>query len=204
MTKKRPLSPRENRMWQRVAKSVRQIEPDRTIRPKEPDPEPPQEPNVSRENIGPEKPYERPRASASDFDRLMNSTRMPGEKSPSRSAAGSKPQTVPGLADRSREKRVRRGKFELGPVLDLHGHTQDSAKSALANFVRFHRSQNETSLLVITGKGRAGGGILRKRFLEWIAEPAFKTHVGGYSQAHQKHGGDGAFYLFLRKPKTKA
>ncbi|MAK59702.1 MAG: hypothetical protein CMK09_01865 [Ponticaulis sp.] len=199
MTRRRKLTSREARMWQKVTKSVRQIEN------RHPDPEPeddqptPPSPDVSRENM----PPGRERANSEDLEKLLNTRRSPVAKPTPLPDAAKRHAAAHGLADRSREKRVRRGKFDLGPTLDLHGHTQESARATLLSFVRYHRTLNASSVLVITGKGRAGDGILRRRFTEWIAETEFRSHVSGFSQAHQKHGGEGAYYLFLRKASDK-
>lgn len=198
MTKSRRLSQREARMWQKVAKSVRRLE---TRHEPQELPVEPTETDVSRENIPEKQLYQRPKAGPDDLKRLTESGFVPTPKASKINAQTKRHPPSHGLADRGREKKVRRGKFDIGPSLDLHGHTQDSAKAALFNFVRVHQSREEPSLLVITGKGRAGGGVLRQRFLEWIAEPQFRVLISGFSQAHQKHGGEGAFYLFLRKTR---
>lgn len=198
MTRRRQLTSREARMWQKVTKSVRQMENRHPPQDSEPDPEAP--PPKTSETQKPPVP-KRDRASSEDLEKLFEARgRLSASKPAHLPEKARRHAASHGLADRSREKRVRRGKFELGPTLDLHGHTQDSARSALLAFVRYHRALNEGSVLVITGKGRAGGGILKRRFVDWIAETEFRTHVSGFSQAHQKHGGEGAFYLFLRKP----
>ena len=57
-------------------------------------------------------------------------------------------------------------------------------------------------VLVITGKGRLGTGVLRARFLDWLAGPDLRDLVSGYSAAHIRHGGDGAFYVMLRRDKA--
>jgi DNA-nicking Smr family endonuclease len=101
-------------------------------------------------------------------------------------------------ADLSTQRRVRRGQAEVEARLDLHGHTQDSAYRALAGFLAFHHAEGARCVLVITGKGRLGTGILRARFLDWIAGPDLRVMVSGYSPAHMRHGGDGAFYVMLR------
>ncbi|MAI91027.1 Smr/MutS family protein [Ponticaulis sp.] len=200
MTRRRNLSSREQRMWQRVTKSVRRLEnrhPETD--PAEDAPNETPEPTVSRETHHAPKPFEWPKASREDLEKLLSDHTSPTIRSRLSKPGPKQKPGAPGLADRSREKRVQRGKFDIGPSLDLHGHTQDSAKASLMRFVSYHHSLGESSILVITGKGRGGTGILRTRFLEWIAEPGFKSHISGFSRANQKHGGDGAFYLFLRK-----
>ncbi|MAP93341.1 MAG: hypothetical protein CMK07_00165 [Ponticaulis sp.] len=205
MKKTRALSQREERMWQRVARTVRKIEG------RHPDPE---DAKPSTESLEPSKqqpdvippaiaPPSRPRASAADLEKLLNPDSTLHKKPSILQAETNKQVSSAGPANRGEERKIRRGKLETGPRLDLHGHTQDSARTALFQFVRFHQSQNEVSVLVITGKGRAGKGVIRQRFLDWLSEPEFKLIVSGYAQAHRKHGGDGAFYVFLRKPAQR-
>jgi DNA-nicking Smr family endonuclease len=96
------------------------------------------------------------------------------------------------LADMSGHRPVRRGKLEIDGTLDLHGHTQDTGFRALASFLLQH------SGLVITGKGRLGSGVLKSRLHDWIESPELRPLIAGWSQAHQRHGGEGAFYLVLK------
>lgn len=104
--------------------------------------------------------------------------------------------------DRSAEKRVRRGNLEIGATLDLHGHTQASAHAALARFLLSASARGDRALIVVTGVGRAGQGILKQRLPEWLAEPNLAAVVSGYAPAHRSHGGAGAFYVFLRRRRT--
>jgi DNA-nicking Smr family endonuclease len=110
-------------------------------------------------------------------------------------------QTTPkGPEERSNEKRVRRGRVEIDGRLDLHGMTQDQARAALAAFLKRLQANDGRCGLVITGKGRAGGeGVLRRRFPEWLAERELAALSSGYAQAHARHGGEGAWYVFVKR-----
>lgn len=107
--------------------------------------------------------------------------------------------TVSVPRDRGNEKQVRRGKVDLAARFDLHGHTQDSAWTALPAFLSRERAKGSRCVIVITGKGREGSGILRHNFLRWLEMPEARPIVSGYAQAHPRHGGAGAFYVFLRR-----
>lgn len=104
-----------------------------------------------------------------------------------------------GLENRSHERKVRRGQVNISASIDLHGYTQASAHDALATFLRRQKDAGARCVLVITGKGRRGEGILRRRFLQWLESSDARSVVSGYSPAHQKHGGGGAWYVFLRR-----
>ena len=106
-------------------------------------------------------------------------------------------------ADRSGEKRVRRGRVVVGGRLDLHGYTQDGAFLALVDFIEAAQARGARTVLVITGKGKLGEGVLRRRLGDWLAHPACRPHVAGFAEAHARHGGAGAFYVFL-KPRLEA
>jgi DNA-nicking Smr family endonuclease len=103
------------------------------------------------------------------------------------------------VPDRSDDKRVRRGQIAIEARLDLHGSFQDQAHLELAQFLDMSRHRlGGGVVLVITGKGRVGPGVLRQRLPEWLDGPLCRQHVAGYAPAHPRHGGQGAFYVFLR------
>jgi DNA-nicking Smr family endonuclease len=108
------------------------------------------------------------------------------------------------LADRSPEKRVRRGKLDVGARLDLHGFTQDAARAALTRFLLHARADGVRVALVVTGKGgrlhsgETAPGVLKQRLPEWLSGSDLRPLLSGYAEAHQRHGGGGAYYVFLR------
>jgi DNA-nicking Smr family endonuclease len=106
--------------------------------------------------------------------------------------------------DRGAEKRVRRGKLEIGGSLDLHGHNQVTGQAAVERFLRAAQARGDRAVIVITGVGRGGqGGVLKRRLPEWLADRALSDVVNGFAQAHRSHGGEGAFYVFLRRAGTR-
>ncbi len=100
--------------------------------------------------------------------------------------------------DLSGQRRIRRGQNEIDARLDLHGHTQDTAHREVVDFILRQASLGARCVLVITGKGRLGTGVLRSRLFDWIADPNLRPFIAGYATAHPRHGGSGAVYLFLR------
>lgn len=103
--------------------------------------------------------------------------------------------------DRANEKRVRRGKLGIGASLDLHGHTQASAHAALIRFLRAAQNRAEATVIVITGVGRGGEGVLKRALPDWLAGPDLRGLVSGFAQAHRTHGGAGALYVFIRRKR---
>lgn len=101
-----------------------------------------------------------------------------------------------------RKHRISRERDPIGARIDLHGLDQDRARAALAAFVRHAWDDGYRAILVITGKGLSGDGVLRRRTPEWLADPALRDIVAGVSEAHRRHGGEGALYVALkRKPR---
>lgn len=105
---------------------------------------------------------------------------------------------------------MRRGRVDLAAKLDLHGLTQIEAEAVLTVFLRRALTEGDRAVLVVTGKGmrRIGDedprpGVLRQRLPEWLAGPALRPIISGYAPAHARHGGEGAYYVFLKRPEDK-
>ncbi len=103
-----------------------------------------------------------------------------------------------GLDHRSAE-RLRRGRMSVDARLDLHGHSQVEAHDAVIRFVADHTAIGHRCVLIVTGKGARGGGVLRQRVPEWLAQPPCRAHIVATATARPNHGGDGALYVLLRR-----
>lgn len=101
--------------------------------------------------------------------------------------------------DRSADRRVRRGRVEIGAKLDLHGHHYESARRALSQFLRAAHARGDRTVIVVTGVGRGGEGVIKRSFPLWLSEEQLRAIVSGYAPAHKSHGGAGAFYVFLKR-----
>jgi DNA-nicking Smr family endonuclease len=106
---------------------------------------------------------------------------------------------APDAIEPRRRERLTRGRDPLGPRLDLHGMSQDRARAVLADFLARAVGDGWRAVLVITGKGVRGDGVLRRRVPEWLAEPGLRPLVAGVSEAHRRHGGEGALYVALKR-----
>jgi DNA-nicking Smr family endonuclease len=99
----------------------------------------------------------------------------------------------------NRKKRLVRERDDLEGRLDLHGLNHDQARSALTAFMQGASKRGHRAVLVITGKGRQGDGILRRFVPDWLGSPPLADLVAGLSPAHRSHGGEGALYVALKR-----
>lgn len=113
--------------------------------------------------------------------------------------------------DRRTDTKLRRGQMMIEGALDLHGMTQAQALSALTSFVNASQASGKRCVLVITGKGKSTTasdewphekpGILKQKLPEWLALAPLNRLVLKYTQAQPKHGGSGAFYVYLKRDR---
>jgi DNA-nicking Smr family endonuclease len=108
------------------------------------------------------------------------------------------------------KQRVSRGQRPVDGVIDLHGMRQAEAHGALIAFIHRMHHQGATLVVVITGKG-AGDlatfsederGVLRRLVPHWLADPSLRRQVMGFEAAPRQHGGAGALFVRLRKPRA--
>jgi DNA-nicking Smr family endonuclease len=100
--------------------------------------------------------------------------------------------------------RVARGKEAIDGRLDLHGLTQGQAHATLLRFLRAASAREARLVLVITGKGARGDGergVLKRQVPQWLSLPEFRALVIGFEDAHVAHGGEGALYIRVRRPR---
>jgi DNA-nicking Smr family endonuclease len=185
MVKKRTLRAEEKVLWRKVAKSTRPLTPERLKALDE--------------------------LAAAVEPTTPNRVIPPRKRSTGSIKSPQKLATQP--VDRSNERRLRRGAVEVDSKIDLHGMTQAEALSALIRFLIQAAQRVDRTVLVITGKGlrrsRDQGeqwetpvepGVLRRKLPEWLKLPEIRPLVSGYSVAHVRHGGSGAYYLTIRRP----
>lgn len=113
-----------------------------------------------------------------------------------------------GIEPRLRRKVVR-GRIEIDGTIDLHGMRQAEAHQALNRFINARAARGDRTLLVITGKGVRKTddyattfierGILRTMLPLWLSEPGLAPLIAGWNVAAQSHGGEGAYYVRLRR-----
>ncbi|MBF9029324.1 DNA mismatch repair protein MutS [Rhodobacterales bacterium HKCCE3408] len=105
-------------------------------------------------------------------------------------------------------KKMVKGKLSPEARLDLHGMTLARAHPLLTRFIMDAHDRGMRLVLVITGKGRDvddGGpipirrGVLRHQVPSWLTAPPLGAFVLDIRTAHLKHGGEGAYYVYLKR-----
>jgi DNA-nicking Smr family endonuclease len=97
-------------------------------------------------------------------------------------------------------RKIKKQKTSIDATIDLHGLTIDIAHNVVKEFITncFHSDKRNT--LIITGKGSLqNNSTLKKLLPQWLKTIELSNMVIGFNRAEQKHGGDGAFYVKLRK-----
>jgi DNA-nicking Smr family endonuclease len=192
---KRRLRPDELELWQQIARSTDPLHKHKPI-----DPTPKASPKRPLVSTKPPEPI-------AQF--------KPGETAPRRSETLVPPSTA---ADRLRKDpvamdskafgRLKRGKLSPEGRIDLHGMTLDQAHGALARYILTAQSRGFRLVLVITGKGDREDpydpmprrrGLLKTQVPQWLRMPPVAQAVLQVTEAHRKHGGGGAYYVYLRK-----
>ena len=112
--------------------------------------------------------------------------------------------TGPGVIDEPTLRKLKKGRLAIDDVLDLHGMTQERAHAALARFLSATHAAGGRIVLIITGKGPGGDGVLRRQVPNWLRQAPLSGLVSGIREAHAAHGGSGALYVRLRKPEKMA
>ncbi len=110
--------------------------------------------------------------------------------------------------DRRRFTQMKRGRLKPDARLDLHGLTLAQAHPALTRFILDAVAGGQRLVLIITGKGKSRPdsgpiperhGVLRHQVPHWLNSAPLKAHVLQITEAHVKHGGMGAYYVYLRR-----
>ena len=179
MTRRR-LTPEEIALWHKVVEKAEKLHPDSPASPPRPKPKP-------------NKPA-LPRRVASEPATKPKVPPRPGALNMDRKAFG----------------RMKRGKLVPEARIDLHGMTLDQAHPALVRFILSAQASGKRLVLIITGKGKEGNdtepfprprGILKRQVPHWLEIPPLAQAVLQVTSSHARHGGDGALYVYLRKPR---
>jgi DNA-nicking Smr family endonuclease len=195
VSRRRTLRPDEEELWQTVARTAKPMHvmpPRRKL-----DAPPPAQVHVKPADPAPRLPVFRL-----------------GEKfrnAPAHDIAPSLSESLehaPVLMDAKAHARMTRGKLVPEARIDLHGLTLAEAHPDLIRFILNAQSAGCRLVLVITGKGKQKPdhgpipqrmGVLRHQVPLWLRQMPLGPCVLQITEAHLKHGGSGAFYVYLRR-----
>ena len=96
-------------------------------------------------------------------------------------------------------KEIKTGKFNVQSKLDLHGYRLKEAETLFFEFLKKSFNSRKRNILVISGKGEHGKGKIKLSIPVWIASSSLSHLIHFYSLAAPKDGGNGAYYIRLRK-----
>lgn len=105
--------------------------------------------------------------------------------------------------ERPVKRKLSRGALALEARIDLHGMFQSEAHTVLLDFIIRAHERGLRHVLVITGKGSSMGseGALKRAVPLWFSKPEFRFFISSYEMAARNHGGEGAFYVRLARPR---
>ena len=87
----------------------------------------------------------------------------------------------------------------IDATLDLHGLSKLEAYEKVQSFVKRHYKLGHRHLLIITGKGRLGEGILRNELPHWLNEPALRPILSAFTPGKPEKGGNGVTHVIVKK-----
>ncbi len=198
--RKRPLSEEERRLWERVATATTPLR-----RRAEPGP---------IESLPDTLERQEGEAGAGRPDMRGSGEPIPpfriGERAEPRATAtapAGEGRAAPLSLDRRSLRRLRQGRAAPEARIDLHGMTLEEAHGALTRFILSAQARGLRLVLVITGKGEGREelpfpyrrGVLRRQVPVWLRTAPLSLVVAEVGEAYRRHGGEGAFYVRLRR-----
>lgn len=196
--KRRKLDQEDADLWSRVAKTTEKLDRRDYFAP------------ISGEEAPAKKPAPKPKPAPFKSFRLgQSATRLP--------EAIKAPETIhkrlakdPVSMDAKAFGKMKRGKLVPEGRIDLHGMTLDQAHPALNRFIMTSFSRGLRLVLVITGKGSREDpydpmprrrGVLKTQVPLWLKLPPLAQVVLQVTPAHIRHGGEGAYYVYLKRQR---
>ena len=113
------------------------------------------------------------------------------------------------------KKNIKKKSFIIDKKIDFHGINLLDAEELFFNTIMECYNSGLRCLLFVTGKGlykakneykndlpKLYHGVIRGEFVNWVTSYKFAKHILSYEKASVEHGGEGAFYVYLRRKKN--
>jgi DNA-nicking Smr family endonuclease len=201
----RPLSSDEAALWARVMAGVRPL---RAVAPKPA----PVAPLAAKSAIAAGRPL--PAASAERVGIAASAKRphQPLASTGVRKSTPPPPRAPSNTLDGTWDRQLARGLVSPDRTIDLHGHTLHSAYDLLDAAVAAAIRAGDRTILLVTGKPprpaserphapNSFRGAIRAATGDWLAGSRHAAAIAAVRAAHPRHGGAGALYIVLKRPK---
>ena len=196
--KRKKLSDEDKALWKKVSETAEPLHPP-GVRPKPPSERPlpmPKSVKVEHSKIASFQLGAKSKVSDIGHDLMPSISERVGDQ--------------PVQMDKKAYGRMTRGKLKPEARIDLHGMTLEQAHPALIGFVMRSFGEGKRLVLVITGKGKTKRddgpipvrrGVLKHQVPQWLQMAPLRSVVLQVREAHLKHGGSGAYYVYLRRTR---
>jgi len=113
----------------------------------------------------------------------------------------------------NKDNELKKKKFFKTKSIDLHGYTLDQANKTIEDFITKSYEEKINKLIIVTGKGLHSQnekdpyvskdlGILKYSVPEFINNNKYlMSMINDIKDAKIEDGGEGAFYIFLKRNK---
>ncbi|MDT8326279.1 MAG: Smr/MutS family protein [Roseovarius sp.] len=195
---RRRVKPEELELWQQVARTARRLHPEQ-----------PAKPQPLADSLSKKIPKVKESPRIEEF-KLGEKTTKAGHIHDVLPGISERIAATPVAMDKKAFTRLKRGKLIPEAKIDLHGMTMAQAHPALTGFILRSHGAGKRLVLVVTGKGKdrdTGGpipvrqGVLRHNVPQWLRTAPLAPLVLQITEAHLKHGGGGAYYVYLRRQR---
>ena len=108
-----------------------------------------------------------------------------------------KPNVTFSLDDKIK-KQMKSNKLTFDAMVDLHGKTEIQAYEIIKDFIKDSYLNNLKNIIIITGKGSNGKGILKLKTPLWLKSEGLSEYVVGFETMPHSKGGEGALFVKLK------
>lgn len=102
-----------------------------------------------------------------------------------------------------REAKKRRAAHpKIQASLDLHGYGRIDAHEIVQAFIVKNYQAARRHVVIITGKGRGGEGVLLRELPHWLNDKPMRPMIASFFHAPDRDGGAGVTHIILKQIKS--